>query len=96
LELGYDLIPLVDKDNGAELKKLIVRTALDLGIVIPEVRIIDNTQLEYSEYFFKLNGVDAAGGNLRMGQYLCINPGQVKTKIKGEESSDPVFGFPVL
>jgi flagellar biosynthesis protein FlhA len=100
LELGYGLIPLVDKDKGAELLDRIqgVRLVcgLDLGLVIPKIRIMDNMMLEPSEYCFKIKGVDAGRGKIRMGYYLCINPGNVTEKITGEETREPTFGLPAV
>jgi len=69
LELGYGLIPLVDH-KGAELLELIQsirrESARDLGLVIPSIRIVDNTRLEPSEYCFRINGVDVGRGRIRM------------------------------
>jgi flagellar biosynthesis protein FlhA len=100
LELGYGLIPLVDRDKGAELLERIQRirreSALDLGLVIPRIRIIDNMRLEPSEYCFKIKGVDVGRGKIRMGYYLCINPGGVQEEIAGEKTRDPAFGLPAL
>ncbi|MDR3337019.1 MAG: flagellar biosynthesis protein FlhA [Treponema sp.] len=100
LELGYGLIPLVDKDKGAELLERVhmIRreSALDLGLVIPRIRIIDNMRLEPSEYCFKIKGVDVGRGKIRMGYYLCINPGGVTEEISGEKTRDPAFGLPAV
>jgi flagellar biosynthesis protein FlhA len=100
LELGYGLIPLVDKEKGAELLERVQgvrrQSALDLGLVIPKVRIIDNMILEPSEYCFKIKGVDVGKGKIRMGYYLCINPGTVTDEISGERTIDPAFGLPAL
>ncbi|MDR2551755.1 MAG: flagellar biosynthesis protein FlhA [Treponema sp.] len=100
LELGYGLIPLVDRDKGAELLERVQRirreSALDLGLVIPRIRIIDNMRLEPSEYCLKIKGVDVGRGKIRMGYYLCINPGGVKEEIPGEKTRDPAFGLPAL
>ncbi len=98
LELGYGLIPLVDKDRGAELLDRITRirreAALDLGIVVPRIRIIDNMRLEPPEYVFKIKGVEVGRARIRMNQYLAINPGEVKEEISGEAARDPAFGLP--
>ena len=98
LEIGYGLIPLVDKDHGAELLNRITRirreSALELGIVVPRIRIIDNMRLEPPEYSFKINGVEVGKGKIRMGHYLAINPGGIKEKIPGEIAKDPAFGLP--
>ncbi|MGP1445533.1 MAG: flagellar biosynthesis protein FlhA [Treponema sp.] len=100
LELGYALIRLVDKDRGAELLERITRirreTALDLGLVAPRIRIIDNMRLEPSEYCFKIKGVEVARGKIRMGWYLGINPGGVSEEIPGERTVDPTFGLPAV
>ena len=100
LELGYALIPLVDKDKGAELLERITRirreAALDLGLVAPRIRIIDNMRLEPSEYCFKIRGVEVARGKIRMGWYLGINPGGVSEEISGERTVDPTFGLPAV
>ena len=100
LELGYALIRLVDKDRGAELLERITRirreTALDLGLVAPRIRIIDNMRLEPSEYCFKIKGVEVARGKIRMGWYLGINPGGVSEEVPGERTVDPTFGLPAV
>ncbi|TVQ39956.1 MAG: flagellar biosynthesis protein FlhA [Spirochaetaceae bacterium] len=100
LELGYGLVPLVDKDKGAELLDRVTRirreTALDLGLVVPRIRIIDNMRLDPSEYCIKIRGVEVGRGVIRMGRYLCINPGGVREEIPGDETVDPAFGLPAL
>jgi len=98
LEIGYGLIPLVDKDKGAELLDRITRirreAALDLGLVVPRIRIIDNMRLEPSEYCFKIKGVEVGRGVIKMGNYLAINPGGIKEELAGESTTDPAFGLP--
>ncbi len=98
LEIGYGLIPLVDKDKGAELLDRITRirreAALDLGLVVPRIRIIDNMRLEPSEYCFKIKGVEVGRGAIKMGSYLAINPGGIKEELAGEPAKDPAFGLP--
>jgi flagellar biosynthesis protein FlhA len=98
LEIGYGLIPLVDKDKGAELLDRITRirreAALDLGLVVPRIRIIDNMRLEPSEYCFKIKGVEVGRGVIKMGNYLAINPGGIKEELAGESTKDPAFGLP--
>ncbi len=100
LEIGYGLIPLVDKDRGAELLDRITRirreAALDLGLVVPRIRIIDNMRLEPSEYCFKIKGVEVGRGIIKMGSYLAINPGGIKEEIEGEATRDPAFGLPAV
>ena len=98
LELGYGLVPLVDKDKGAELLDRITRirreAALELGLVVPRIRIIDNMRLEPSEYTFKIRGVEVGRAKIKMGYYLCINPGGEREEIPGEDTTDPAFGLP--
>jgi flagellar biosynthesis protein FlhA len=100
LELGYGLIPLVDKDKGADLLERITRirkeSALDMGLVVPRIRIIDNMRLEPSEYCFKIRGVQVGRGIIRLGYYLAINPGGVTEDIPGEKTRDPTFDLPAL
>ena len=100
LELGYGLIPLVDKDQGAELLERITRirkeSALDLGLVVPRIRIIDNMRLEPSEYCLKIKGVEVGTGVIRVDQYLAINPGGDRGVLEGESAVDPAFGLPAV
>lgn len=100
LELGYGLIPLVDKEQGAELLERVTRirreTALDLGLVVPRIRIIDNMRLEPSEYSLKIKGMEVGRGTIRMGCYMAINPGGQREEIPGEKTKDPAFGLPAL
>ncbi len=100
LELGYGLIPLVDKDKGADLLERITRirreSALDMGLVVPRIRIIDNMRLEPSEYSFKIKGVQVGRGVIRLGYYLAINPGGVTEDVPGERTRDPTFDLPAL
>jgi flagellar biosynthesis protein FlhA len=100
LEIGYGLIPLVDKEKGAELLERVQgvrrQSALELGLVIPKVRIIDNMVLDPSEYCFKIKGVDVGKSKIRMGYYLCINPGTVTEELPGDKTVDPAFGIPAV
>jgi flagellar biosynthesis protein FlhA len=100
LELGYGLVPLVEKEKGAELLERVMgvrsQSAYDLGLVIPKVRIIDNSMLGPSEYCFKIKGVDSGRGKIRLGNYLCINPGTVTAELEGEKTIDPAFGIPAI
>ncbi len=100
LELGYGLIPLVDKDKGAELLERVTRirkeSAVDMGLVVPRIRIIDNMRLEPSEYCFKIRGVEIGRGIIRLGYYMAINPGGVSEEVPGERAKDPAFGLPAV
>lgn len=98
LELGYGLVPLVDRDQGAELLERVTRirreAALDLGLVVPRIRIIDNMRLQPSEYCIKIRGTEVGRGTIRMNHYLSINPGGEREDIPGERTTDPAFGLP--
>ena len=100
LELGYALIPLVDKEKGAELLErvqLIRREmALDMGLIVPRIRITDNIRLDSSEYSFKIKGVTAGTGRIKMGWFLCINSGGVSEEVPGEKTTEPAFGLPAV
>lgn len=100
IELGYGLVPLVDKDQGAELLERITKirreAALDLGLVVPRIRIIDNMRLEPTDYCLKIRGVEVGKGTLRLGSFMCINPGTAKDELTGEKTRDPAFGLPAL
>ncbi|MEX2443568.1 MAG: flagellar biosynthesis protein FlhA [Alkalispirochaeta sp.] len=100
MELGYGLIPLVDKEKGAELLDRITsirrETALELGLVVPRIRIIDNMRLGPTEYSLKIRGVEVGRASIRMGHYLSINPGGVREEVPGEATTDPAFGLPAM
>ena len=97
LELGYALIPLVDKEKGAELLERITRirheSALDLGLIVPPIRIVDNMTLDPNEYSFKIRGIEAGRSKIRLGYYMCMNTGMVSEEIQGEKTKDPAFGM---
>lgn len=100
LEIGFALIPLVDKDKGAELLERISRirreSALDLGLPVPKIRIIDNMNLDPNEYCFKIRGIEAGRCKIRLGYYMCMNTGTVTEELKGEATRDPAFGMPAI
>jgi len=100
MELGYGLIPLVDKEKGADLLERVQgvrrQSALELGLVIPKVHIMDNISLDPSEYCFKIKGVDIGRGRIRLGYFLCIVPGMVSEEVPGEPTVDPAFGLPAI
>ncbi|NOU50814.1 flagellar biosynthesis protein FlhA [Pseudoalteromonas sp. JBTF-M23] len=97
LEVGYRLIPLVDQSQGGELLSRIkgVRKKLsqELGFLIPPVHIRDNLELDPNAYNITLMGVGSGEGELKHGDELAINPGQVFGPIKGIETKDPAFGL---
>ncbi|WP_165311937.1 flagellar biosynthesis protein FlhA [Vibrio ziniensis] len=97
LEVGYRLIPLVDRDQGGELLERVkgVRKKLsqDFGFLIPAVHIRDNLELTPNSYRITLMGVAAGEAEIRPDQELAINPGQVYGMIDGERTFDPAFGL---
>lgn len=100
LELGYALIPLVDREKGAELLERITRirheSALDLGLIVPPIRIVDNMTLDPNEYSFKIRGIEAGRSQIRLGYYLCMNTGMVTEELQGEKTKDPAFGMDAI
>ncbi|WP_421622852.1 flagellar biosynthesis protein FlhA [Borrelia sp. MN22-0132] len=99
LEIGYNLVPIVDDSKTSELLDRIVKIrreiALELGIVVPKIRIVDNMRLEPNEYSFKLRGVEIGHGEIKLGKFLVINVGS-DSGIEGDLTKDPSFGLPSL
>ncbi len=100
LELGLGLIPLVDKEKGAELLDRVIHirreAAIDLGLVVPGIHIVDNMMLDPNEYSFKIRGIEAGRSIVRMGHYMCMNTGAVTKEMNGERTQDPAFGMPAI
>ena len=100
LELGYALIPLVDKEKGAELLERIsrIRTEArhDIGLDIPKIRIQDNMTLEPNDYSFKIAGIEAGHSSVRVGYVMCLDTGAVTEAIDGEKTKDPAFGMDAI
>lgn len=98
LEVGYRLIPLVDKTQGGELLRRIKgirkKFAQDIGFLSPPVHIRDNLELKPSAYRIALKGVEIGSGEANMGQYLAIDPGMVAGTLPGTQTTDPAFGLP--
>ncbi|MBK6662162.1 MAG: flagellar biosynthesis protein FlhA [Thermoflexaceae bacterium] len=98
IEVGYGLIPIVDEAAGGGLLRRITmirrQLALDLGIVLPTVRVRDNLQHAPSAYVVKLRGVEIARGTLMPGQFLAMDPGTAEGDIPGVETVEPAFGLP--
>lgn len=96
-EFGYGLIPLVDAAQGGDLLDRVVmirrQLALELGIVIPIVRIRDNIQLQPNEYRIKIKGNEMARGELLLDHYLAMSPGD-DDSIDGIDTIEPSFGLP--
>ena len=100
LEIGYSLIPLVDTGQGGDLLDRIVmirrQCALELGLVVPTIRIRDNIQIKPNAYIIKLKGIEIAKGELMLDHYLAMNSGTVFEEVPGIETIEPAFGLPAL
>jgi flagellar biosynthesis protein FlhA len=97
-EFGYGLIPLADTNQGGDLLDRIVmirrQLAIELGLVIPVVRIRDNIQLQPNEYRLKIKGNEMARGELLLDHYLAMSPGVEDDSIEGIDTIEPSFGLP--
>lgn len=97
VEIGYGLIPMVDTNQGGDLLERISvirrQLAVEMGIIIPAIRIRDNVQLQPGEYAIKIKGLLAARGELMADQLMAINPGFIDDEIEGFETVDPAFGL---
>ncbi|RMG63748.1 MAG: flagellar biosynthesis protein FlhA [Calditrichaeota bacterium] len=100
LEIGYNLIPLVDAEQGGDLFDRITsmrkQLAVEIGIIVPPIRVRDNLQLSPNEYVIKIRGNEVARNELFVGQLLAMNPGHVEEAIEGIEVVEPAFGLPAV
>lgn len=100
LEFGYGLIPMVDRSLDGDLLDRIVmirrQCALDLGIVVPSIRLRDNVRLNTNEYVLKIQGEEVARGEVMTDHFLAINSEGGKETISGIETVEPTFGLPAL
>ncbi|MBI2322969.1 MAG: flagellar biosynthesis protein FlhA [Chloroflexi bacterium] len=100
LEIGYGLIPLVDAAQGGTLLNRITmvrrQLALELGMVLPTIRVRDNLQLKPNEYVIKLRGVEIARGEIMSNMFLAMNPGLAEEPVEGLPTTEPAFGLPAV
>lgn len=100
LMIGYNLVPMMDSSRGGnflEQVAMIRRSiALELGIVVPQIRIRDNIQLGPNEYSIRIRGVQAARGEILPDHFLAINPGDAGGDVSGIHTTDPAFGVPAV
>jgi flagellar biosynthesis protein FlhA len=99
MELGYGLIPLVDTDQGGDLLDRIVmirrQCVVELGFIVPPIRIRDNMQLKPNSYLIKIKGAEIAGGELVLDSYLAIGPDIEKDMdLLGVDTTEPAFNLP--
>jgi len=96
IEIGYGLIPIVDKSQGGELFERITmlrrQIAQELGIIVPPIRIRDNIQLRPNSYVIKVRGIEVAKGEVMPGYVMVLNPEGLN--IDGIETKEPIFGLP--
>ncbi|WEG15604.1 flagellar biosynthesis protein FlhA [Alkalihalophilus pseudofirmus] len=99
-EFGYGLIPLADANQGGDLLDRVVmirrQMALELGMIVPVIRIRDNIQLQPNEYTIKIKGNEVAKGDLLLDHYMAMSPGVEDESIVGVETVEPAFGLPAL
>lgn len=98
LEFGYGIIPLADPNQGGDLFDRLVmirrQIALELGLIVPIIRLRDNIQLDSNQYLIKIKGNDMAKGNIVFDHYLAMSPGSVEGEIEGIDTIEPAFGLP--
>jgi len=97
LEFGYGIIPLADASQGGDLLDRVVmirrQCAIDLGMIVPVIRLRDNIQYAASEYVIKIKGNEVAQGSIMLDHYLTMNPGDVTEEIDGIDTVEPAFGL---
>ena len=100
LEFGYGIVPMVDISQGGDLLDRVVmirrQCALDLGIIVPAIRLRDNLQLSSNAYLIKIKGVEIARGEVMADHMLALSSGEVEEEIYGIPTVEPTFGLPAL
>ena len=100
VEIGYSLIPLVDPDQGGTLLDRITNirrmSAINMGLIVPPIRIRDNMELEPAQYSILIKGVEVGSGVLQPGRLMAMDSGDVTEKIEGTEFTEPAFGLKAI
>lgn len=100
LEFGYGIIPLADVNQGGDLLDRVVmirrQIALELGTVVPIIRLRDNIQLNPNQYIIKIKGIQVSEGEILFDHYMAMNPGYVEEEITGIPTFEPSFHLPAL
>ena len=99
VELGYALLPLVSAPDGSDrlteqIKALRRSLAVEMGFVMPAVRLLDNVQLDANTYVIKIKEVEAGSGKVWAGQYMVMDPAGGQVKLPGTHTTEPTFGLP--
>ncbi len=100
LEFGYGIIPLADVNQGGDLLDRVVmirrQIALELGMVVPIIRLRDNIQLNPNQYIIKIKGIQVSEGEILFDHYMAMNPGYVEEEITGIPTFEPSFHLPAI
>lgn len=100
LEFGYGIIPLADVNQGGDLLDRVVmirrQIALELGTVVPIIRLRDNIQLNPNQYIIKIKGIQISEGEILFDHYMAMNPGYVEEEITGIPTFEPSFHLPAI
>ena len=100
LEFGYGIIPLADVNQGGDLLDRVVmirrQMALELGTVVPIIRLRDNIQLNPNQYIIKVKGIQVSEGEILFDHYMAMNPGYVEEEITGIPTFEPSFHLPAI
>ncbi len=100
LEFGYGIIPLADVNQGGDLLDRVVmirrQIALELGAVVPIIRLRDNIQLNPNQYVIKIKGIQVSDGEILFDHYMAMNPGYVEEEITGIPTFEPSFHLPAI
>ena len=100
LEFGYGIVPMVDVSQGGDLLDRVVmirrQCALDMGVIVPAIRLRDNIQLGTNAYSIKIKGVEIAKGEVMADHLLALSSGEIEEEIYGIPTVEPTFGLPAL